>query len=251
MHSAKVVENELRLIVADQGANVTEIVELVRENETILDAMKHNLRESFVAEMARLILRSDTDGDMTVDPQEGELLALRLSIQLKPHGITLDVLQFEQLLKEDNDVGSLLKFCSEVLYPEIALEKSKKQTAPLMGEEESDISEEDDFFAPSPSKENALPDFAFFCKKLSMLSEDDLIDECDNVKMTVEDKLSIFSIDSKYSGGSVEVARGRKMSIFPGSQLKKESRASQMVVEAKKISAAAIDRRKTRGMAEF
>lgn len=52
--------------------------------------------------------------------------------------------------------------------------------------------------------------------------------------------------------GSVEVARGRKMSIFPGSQLKKESRASQMVVEAKKISAAAaIDRRKTRGMAEF
>lgn len=66
MHSAKVVENELRFIVADQGANVTEIVELVRENETILDAMKHNLRESFVAEMARLILRSDTDGDMTV-----------------------------------------------------------------------------------------------------------------------------------------------------------------------------------------
>jgi hypothetical protein len=128
------------------------------------------------------------------------LLALRLSIQLKPHGITLDVLQFEQLLKEDNDVGSLLKFCSEVLYPEIALEKSKKQTAPLMGEEESDISEEDDFFAPSPSKENALPDFAIFCKKLSLLSEDELNNECDNVKMTVEDKLSIFSIDSKYSG---------------------------------------------------
>jgi predicted metallo-beta-lactamase superfamily hydrolase len=65
-HSARVVEQELRLIVDEQGSNVNQIIELVRENETLLDAMKQNLRESFVAEMARLILRSDTDGDMTV-----------------------------------------------------------------------------------------------------------------------------------------------------------------------------------------
>lgn len=64
--SAKVVEQELRLIVDEQGSNVNQIIELVRENETLLDAMKQNLRESFVAEMARIILRSDTDGDMTV-----------------------------------------------------------------------------------------------------------------------------------------------------------------------------------------
>jgi hypothetical protein len=88
-----------------------------------------------------------------------------------------------------------------VLYPEIASEKLKKLTAPG-GEEESDMSEEDDFFAPSPelSKQNENLGFAEYCKMLAMLPEDELVRQVNNVKMTFEDKLSIFSVDSKYSG---------------------------------------------------
>lgn len=50
--------------------------------------------------------------------------------------------------------------------------------------------------------------------------------------------------------GSIEVARGKKMSILPSSQLKKKSRGSQLAVEAQKRSSG-VDRRKTQGIGEF
>lgn len=40
MFSLKIVENNLSNIVKEQGSNVMEIAELVKENEQILDAMK-------------------------------------------------------------------------------------------------------------------------------------------------------------------------------------------------------------------
>lgn len=113
----------------------------------------------------------------------------------------MDTLKFQELINEDGSVDNLLKFCAQVLYPEVASEKLKKLTAPG-GEEESDMSEEDDFFAPSPelSNQNENLKFEEYCKMLSMLPEDELEKQVNNVKMTFEDKLSIFSVDSKYSG---------------------------------------------------
>jgi hypothetical protein len=83
LQSAKLVEHELKLIADEQRANVENLAELVKENEKIPADIQHNLREVFVAEMARIILRSDKDGNMTIDLEEGHLLALRLKIQLK------------------------------------------------------------------------------------------------------------------------------------------------------------------------
>jgi hypothetical protein len=48
---------------------------------------QYNLRQNFVSEMAKLILRSDKNGDMTIDADESRKMALRLKIQLQPHGI--------------------------------------------------------------------------------------------------------------------------------------------------------------------
>jgi len=48
------LEQDLRRIATDQGKNVNELVDLVNENELVLDQMKGNLRQTFVAAMARV-----------------------------------------------------------------------------------------------------------------------------------------------------------------------------------------------------
>ena len=59
-------------------------------------------------------MRSDLDNDMRVDLKEAETLALRLKIQLGPHGIDLDEDMFKRMLEEDNSLESITIFCAEV-----------------------------------------------------------------------------------------------------------------------------------------
>jgi hypothetical protein len=101
----------LRQVIVEQGYNTRAFAQLVQDNEQILDELKvdttydlifvyveqskyfmlprqYNLRQNFVSEMAKLILRSsDKNGDMTIDADDSRKMALRLKIQLQPHGI--------------------------------------------------------------------------------------------------------------------------------------------------------------------
>ena len=187
---------------------------------------------------------------MKVDIQEGPLLALRLKIQLGPHGIDLDADRFQQVIEEDNDIGHILKFCAEVLYPEGKSKGIQATDASVESSYDASSDEEDDMFALDTSIPQKSISFAGFCKKLSMMSEDELMEECGNVKMSKEDKLGMFSVSKKYCRGSVAVARGNRLSIVPGAQVKKTrySRASKLVSEAHKRSS---DARKTMGRSEF
>lgn len=154
--------------------------------------------------MAKLILRSDTDGDMKIDPSQGKMLALRLKIQLEPHGIDLDAVRFQQLLDDDNDIGSILKFCAEVLYPEAKAKNDVKDLESIASSYEGQSSseeEDDDFFTTNNALKPQADSFAMFCKKLSMLSAEELEIECDKITMTTEDKLGMFSVSNKYSRG--------------------------------------------------
>lgn len=104
MHRDRLVglEQDLHDIAVRQGTNVNQIVDLVNENESLLSAMKSNLRQVFVTSMAKVVMRSDTDGDMKIDLKEVSLLSLRLQIQLSPYGIKLDTAKFEAMVREDN-----------------------------------------------------------------------------------------------------------------------------------------------------
>jgi len=48
------LEQDLRKIATKQGKNVNELVDLVAENESILNKMKGNLKQTFVASMAKV-----------------------------------------------------------------------------------------------------------------------------------------------------------------------------------------------------
>lgn len=206
----------------------------------IFFSMQHNLRENFVSELAKIILRSDKDGDMTIDEKEVPLLALRLKIQLQPMGIDLDTDMFNQMIEENNDIGSILKFCGEVLYPELSLQQEDALAS--IDSSYGELSD-DDFslgaLGGGGSGGRGEPiDFAAFCRKISNMTDEEVDDEAKNIKMTTEDKMSMFTVQSKYSKGSVEVSRGARMSVFPGSQVRKKnfSRMSRIANEADKIA---------------
>ena len=54
--------------------------------------------------------------------------------------------------------------------------------------------------------------------------------------MTKDEKMGMFTVKSQYSKGSVEVARGSRMSIFPRSQVRKKryTRVSKIATEARR-----------------
>eukprot|EP01082_Thalassiosira_pseudonana_P004843 g4167.t1 g4167 contig15:479678-481380(+) len=215
----KLVEDNLNEIALAQGQNVTELVNLVQENEGILKQMKINLRQSFVSELAKIVMRSDTDGDMKIDPKEAPLLALRLKIQLTPFGVELDTNRFEAMIKEDNDIGNVMKFCGEVLF------------AMTMNDDE----EEDDDYDDGVDSELTFEDL---CKQIAE-EEDAGFHE-----MTTEDKMSMISVQDKFSKGSVEVARGKRMTLMPTKD-KGESRRKTIVKEAHRRATKMAVRRAT------
>ena len=159
--------------------------------------------------MIRLVIRADKDGDMRIDPEEGKVLTLSLNIQMQAHGIHFDTDMFREMLLEDNSVENIVRFCSMVLYPEIALKNEKEKKL-----RNDDLSEDDgDFFASESNRltrKTPSAKFRDFLAHVSTLSDDQL----DEMELTVEEKLGMISISDKYSQGSVEVARGRKGSIL-------------------------------------
>jgi len=178
------VEQKLEKIAQEQGANVNHLVSLVNENELLLNRMKMSLKETFVAGVLKIVLRSDADGDMKIDLKELPLLSIRLQLHLDPFGIKLDTNMFENMIKQDNDVTNVLKFCGDVLY----------------GDDEDADSDSDDDSVDS----QVTFDFEAFCKE---------IDEDSPSKMSRKERRSMLTVDAKFSKGSVEVARGNRMTL--------------------------------------
>lgn len=74
---------------------------------------QNNLRQVFSAEVTKISIRSDKDGDMRIDLKEGYTLALRLKIHLHTYGINLDSETFYSMLEQDNSIENIVKFCAE------------------------------------------------------------------------------------------------------------------------------------------
>jgi len=144
----------------------------------ILKEMKTLLREMFVASMAKIIIRSDTDGDMKINLDELPMLALRLKIELETYGMNLDVNKFIAMIKEDNDIPSALRLFGEVLFE--------------VQSNESDAGNNDI---------NGLPFFK-------------LLDDQRERKMMHEEMVSMVDVHEKYTRGSVDVARGKRSSLL-------------------------------------
>ena len=141
-----------------------------------------------------------------------------------------------------------------VLYPEVALQKEQEAE-----EELDEFDEYDDFFAANQARISAArlsktpsKAFANFITQLSTMTEEEQDMAIESTKMGIEEKLEMFTVSEKYTGGSVQVARGRKMTVLPGKakNTDRQSRVHQIVSQANRRCTQA-QTKKTRGKASF
>lgn len=78
-------------------------------------------------------------------------------------------------------------------------------------------------------------DFESFCKSLNDEPEDY------SYKMTYDEKMNMVTVDDKICKGSVESARGKRMTLMPNKK-KKDTRKKTIVKEAKKRKTKMADR---------
>ena len=103
----------------------------------------------------------------------------------------------------------------------------------LFADEESNQDNSDD---NSSVDSDVTFDFEAFCKNL---------DEDEAVKMSQAEKASMATVDDKYSHGSVEVARGKRMTLMPSAS-KKDLRRKTIIKEVKKRQTVLKARRATK-----
>lgn len=69
---------------------------------------------------------------MKVDLKNLPLLLVRLEIQLNSHGMNLDTAQFEEMVRQNNDVGHIIKCCGEMLNKNKSGNASRNKVASLV-----------------------------------------------------------------------------------------------------------------------
>ena len=118
------------------------------------------------------------------------------------------------MIKEDNDISAVMKFCGNLLFQE--------------EDDESDY-DDDEFSVDS----ELTFDFEAFCKKMSFQEDNTRDSQKKAARMTFMDKATMATVGGQFSHGSVEVARGKRMTIMP-SKNKKEERRKTIMKEVKR-----------------
>ena len=155
------------------------------------DFHKSSLQKTVVVDMTKSILETNS---MVIDMEEAPLLVLRLRIRLEKHGVYLDHGKFLAMLEDDNDVMTVLKFCREALQ---------------IVDEGDDLND-----AVGIYQEQDLP-FDDFCQRMIDTDEMKVIHEALGKSEMMKQALGgMISVSNDYFNGSVEVARGKHMSVM-------------------------------------
>lgn len=191
------IEKELDGICAEQGLNRTETIALVNENESLLKNLKTCLREIALADITRIILQSDQDGNMNINLKEVRMLTLRIKLSLEQRGIDLDEKAFMALVKKDNDISHVLKVVGAIMfedesiddqdfgeYVEDALQSSERQSE-MVGS-----------MMLASSAFNRM-------RKLATGSSGEIEDN----------ETPMFTLQERFTQGSVDVARGTRVTL--------------------------------------
>jgi len=113
------VEQALDLITNTQNQSVSAFAEQVRENKELLSKLQNNLRANVLQNLLSVIIRSDTDGDFTIDKDEIEDLIKRMK---NINGVTLHEDRFRMAIAKSGgnlyDVVNVVKSLLQKDLPE-------------------------------------------------------------------------------------------------------------------------------------
>lgn len=201
----KEIEENLQAITTRQGANVNEFVRLVKENEEVLKGMRTYLRKLAIEDVTAIVVAADQDGDMTIDRKELHVLTLRIETKLEAHGIKLNSEKFEAEIRKRPSITNVLNVCKILLQNEM---------------EGDDDDDSDDGSDDSRST-------------VEYGDDDSSGDESEDS----DDDDAMFTLDDKFTGGSVEKARGNRMSLHHKTPPRKD-KVQKIVARASKLSTA-------------
>mmetsp|Transcript_25585 Transcript_25585/g.54024 ORF Transcript_25585/g.54024 Transcript_25585/m.54024 type:complete len:349 (+) Transcript_25585:104-1150(+) len=143
-------EEELKAIAETQNAQVTTIVELVKENAEIQAQMRDNLRQVVVQDMISIIVNSDRDNDQTISESEGKRLALQIDIALKQHGVDFDQGKFLKVIDCGSDgtgkgtaVHAIIEIVTRLLHTGDLEHKDEEEGNTDVNSDSEDKEEED------------------------------------------------------------------------------------------------------------
>lgn len=147
---AKVVEEELREIASEQQVNVDKLVDLVKENETILDMMQNNLRQRIVQDVLRIVVMSDTNNDGVFNRVETKMLVLKIRMTLQEYGVEFDEHKFMTLVMKNPRVTTMLSTVKKLLRTDEEDGERKSATTDGASEDTEDYasgdSDDDDIY---------------------------------------------------------------------------------------------------------
>jgi len=112
---AAAIEEELRDIASSQQVNVDHLVELAKENGIILQKMRENLRQCVVQDITGIVINSDKDNDHSIDQQEARMLALKIRLQLREHGVVFDGDKFILAIGKDATVPGVIQMVQKLM----------------------------------------------------------------------------------------------------------------------------------------
>jgi len=103
------IESALEVLTSTQNQSIEEFKAQIKENRKILAKMESNLKGNVLQNMLSVIVRSDKDGDFTIDNEELEDLIKNMKDM---NGVTLYEDRFRKAIK---DSGGSLKAVMEVV----------------------------------------------------------------------------------------------------------------------------------------
>eukprot|EP00804_Cyclotella_cryptica_P013839 CCRYP_018172-RB/>CCRYP_018172-RB protein AED:0.13 eAED:0.13 QI:186/1/1/1/0.66/0.71/7/94/375 len=136
-YRARVVEGELQEIADQQHCNVDKLVELVKENQDIIDAMKENLRKRVIQDIVKIVVDCDKDNDMRINKVEAKMLALKIRIQLQEYGVDFDEARFYKVLSVNPSVPRIISIVQK-LCPHYVQHMAIQQDEPSTDDAEDD-----------------------------------------------------------------------------------------------------------------
>lgn len=117
VEKVKEVEQGLSDVLSAQGQQVDTFVATVKENQVVLDKIKENLEAKISQDILSVVMQSDRDGDFTIDPEEIDVLILRLN---NAQGVDLEEDKFRQMLKDSGyHVSAVLSILKNMMDTDV------------------------------------------------------------------------------------------------------------------------------------
>lgn len=113
-------EADLASISATQGVSIDVLVKQVSEYKLIQQQVKEDLKSKIKQTLLSVVLRSDIDQDYQIDPEEIDMVVLRLN---SLPNVKFNEANFRKAIKKDN--GSLVTFMNEHLTDDMKMVKDK------------------------------------------------------------------------------------------------------------------------------